>query len=62
MPIQSPPWTDYMVCPVCTKEFAANQRAPITLGCGHSICKNCLTTVPRKQCPYDQVSALMTKN
>lgn len=54
MPVQAPSWTEFLICPICTNEFAANLRAPITLRCGHSICKKCLETI--QQCPYDQVS------
>lgn len=55
MPCQTPSWTEFLICPICTNEFAANLRVPITLRCGHSICKKCLATI--QQCPYDQVSA-----
>jgi hypothetical protein len=54
MPVQAPSWTEFLICPVCTNEFEVNLRAPITLRCGHSICKKCLATI--QQCPYDQVS------
>lgn len=54
MPVQAPSWTEFLICPICTNEFAANLRAPITLRCGHSICKKCLANI--QQCPYDQVS------
>ncbi|XP_026464499.1 roquin-2-like [Ctenocephalides felis] len=54
MPIQAPQWTDFLCCPVCCHEFAANHRAPISLGCGHTICKTCLANLHRKQCPFDQ--------
>lgn len=54
MPVTAPSWTEFLICPICTNEFAANLRAPITLKCGHSICKKCLVTI--QHCPYDQVS------
>ncbi|KAG4070988.1 hypothetical protein HA402_001425 [Bradysia odoriphaga] len=54
MPIQAPNWTEYLSCPVCCHEFAANLRPPISLGCGHTICRTCLATLHRKQCPFDQ--------
>lgn len=57
MPIQAPQWTDYLSCPICTHEFAENLRQPISLGCGHTICKTCLQMCrDRKLCPFDQVS------
>ncbi|XP_053689274.1 roquin-1 [Sabethes cyaneus] len=54
MPIQAPQWTEFLSCPVCCNEFAANLRPPISLGCGHTICRTCLATLHRKQCPFDQ--------
>lgn len=54
MPIQAPQWTEFLSCPICRHEFAANHKPPISLGCGHTICKTCLTTLHRKQCPFDQ--------
>ncbi|XP_055537289.1 roquin-1 [Wyeomyia smithii] len=54
MPIQAPQWTEFLSCPVCFHEFAANLRPPISLGCGHTICRTCLTTLHKKQCPFDQ--------
>lgn len=57
MPVQAPSWTEFLICPICTNEFAANLRAPITLRCGHSICKKCLANI--HQCPYDQVSHIL---
>lgn len=59
MPIQAPQWTEFLSCPVCCNEFAANTRPPISLGCGHTICKSCLATLHRKQCPFDQVSVFL---
>ncbi|CAH0577830.1 unnamed protein product [Chrysodeixis includens] len=54
MPIQAPQWTDYLNCPVCCREFGAPPRSPISLGCGHTLCKHCLKHLHRKQCPFDQ--------
>ncbi|XP_055382632.1 uncharacterized protein LOC129612865 [Condylostylus longicornis] len=54
MPIQAPQWTEFLSCPVCCHEFAAIQRPPISLGCGHTICRTCLATLHNKQCPFDQ--------
>ncbi|XP_070499345.1 homeobox protein 2 isoform X2 [Chironomus tepperi] len=56
MPISAPSWTDFLICPICTHEFEISFRAPITLACGHTICKNCLATLHRKQCPFDQTN------
>ncbi|XP_068627453.1 roquin-1-like [Battus philenor] len=54
MPIQAPQWTDYLNCPVCCREFGPPPRSPISLGCGHTLCKHCLKNLHKKQCPFDQ--------
>ncbi|XP_028032969.1 roquin-1 isoform X2 [Bombyx mandarina] len=54
MPIQAPQWTDYLTCPVCCREFGAPPRSPISLSCGHTLCRHCLIHLHRKQCPFDQ--------
>ncbi|KAK6627781.1 Roquin-1 [Polyplax serrata] len=54
MPIQAPQWTEFLSCPVCCNKFDTENRGPITLGCGHSICRGCLTSLHREQCPFDQ--------
>nr|XP_014098248.2 roquin-2 [Bactrocera oleae] len=56
MPIQAPSWTDFLFCPICCNEFAVNHRLPISLGCGHTICRQCLSTLHNRQCPFDQTS------
>ncbi|XP_049885245.1 roquin-1 [Pectinophora gossypiella] len=59
MPIQAPQWTDYLNCPVCCREFGAPPRSPISLGCGHTLCRHCLKHLHRKQCPFDQTTILV---
>ncbi|GFY39415.1 roquin-1 [Trichonephila inaurata madagascariensis] len=54
MPIQAPQWTDFLSCQICYHGFESNVRSPISLGCGHTICKSCLSKLQRKQCPFDQ--------
>ncbi|XP_065359404.1 roquin-1 isoform X2 [Calliphora vicina] len=54
MPFQAPSWTEFYTCPICENEFSTNQRLPISLGCGHTICRVCLATVYNRQCPFDQ--------
>lgn len=54
MPIQAPQWTEFLLCPVCCKDFDVALHSPISLGCGHTICKTCLSNLHRKQCPFDQ--------
>lgn len=56
MPVQSPQWTEFLSCPICYNEFEVNLRRPISLGCGHTMCKNCLSKLQRKQCPFDQTN------
>lgn len=57
MPIQTPQWTDFLICPICCNEYDFLHN-PISLGCGHTLCKPCLSKLQRKQCPYDQVNIL----
>ncbi|GFS55616.1 roquin-1 [Nephila pilipes] len=54
MPFQAPQWTDFLSCLICYNEFECTIRRPISLGCGHTICKSCLSKLQRKQCPFDQ--------
>ena len=54
MPIQSPQWTDFLSCPICFNEFNDAVRTPISLGCGHTACKQCLMKLHQKKCPFDQ--------
>jgi hypothetical protein len=39
MPIQAPQWTEFLSCPICRHEFDRVQRQPISLACGHTLCK-----------------------
>ncbi|KAK9882382.1 hypothetical protein WA026_020904 [Henosepilachna vigintioctopunctata] len=54
MPIQAPQWTEFLSCPVCCHTFDGALKSPISLGCGHTICKACLSNLHRKQCPFEQ--------
>ncbi|CAG9856052.1 unnamed protein product [Phyllotreta striolata] len=54
MPIQAPQWTEFLSCPVCCNSYDEKLRSPISLGCGHTICRGCLSNLHRKQCPFDQ--------
>ncbi|XP_054717013.1 roquin-1-like [Uloborus diversus] len=54
MPVQAPQWADFLSCPICYNEFECIVRRPISLGCGHTMCKSCLSKLQRKQCPFDQ--------
>lgn len=54
MPISAPQWTEFLTCPVCSRDFTDTQRQPISLGCGHTVCKSCLSSLHRTVCPFDQ--------
>ena len=54
MPIQTPQWTEFLQCPICTNDFDEHSRQPISLGCGHTVCVSCLSKLPKTQCPFDQ--------
>ncbi|XP_023787441.1 roquin-1 isoform X6 [Cyanistes caeruleus] len=56
MPVQAPQWTDFLSCPICTQTFDESIRKPISLGCGHTVCKMCLNKLHRKACPFDQTT------
>uniref|UniRef100_A0A6I8PQF7 RING-type E3 ubiquitin transferase n=1 Tax=Ornithorhynchus anatinus TaxID=9258 RepID=A0A6I8PQF7_ORNAN len=56
MPVQAPQWTDFLSCPICTQTFDETIRKPISLGCGHTVCKMCLNKLHRKACPFDQTA------
>ncbi|XP_028132577.1 roquin-1 isoform X1 [Diabrotica virgifera virgifera] len=56
MPIQAPQWTEFLSCPVCCNSFDEKLRSPISLGCSHTICRVCLSNLPRRQCPFDQTN------
>ncbi|XP_044295026.1 roquin-1 isoform X3 [Varanus komodoensis] len=56
MPVQAPQWTDFLSCPICTQTFDETIRKPISLGCGHTVCKMCLNKLHRKACPFDQTN------
>lgn len=54
MPIQTPQWTEFLQCPICTNDFDGHSRQPISLGCGHTMCVSCLSKLHRTRCPFDQ--------
>ncbi|XP_061093400.1 roquin-1a isoform X2 [Conger conger] len=56
MPVQAPQWTEFLLCPICTQTFEETVRKPISLGCGHTVCKMCLNKLHRKACPFDQTT------
>jgi len=55
---QNQQWTDYLSCTVCEKEFNRTNRCPISLVCGHTVCRSCLGRHKHGQC--NSVSEKMT--
>ncbi|KAG1664757.1 Roquin-2 [Nymphon striatum] len=53
MPVQPPVWSDYLICAVCRNDFDANSKRPISLVCGHTMCRSCLRGLHFKPCPFD---------
>ena len=51
---QPPQWTEYLCCSVCEKDFNRTDRCPISLGCGHTLCRSCLGKLKQPQCHFDQ--------
>ncbi|BFZ20307.1 hypothetical protein BsWGS_23345 [Bradybaena similaris] len=55
MPFQGLPWTEFISCPVCFVLFNERQQRPISLGCGHTVCKSCIKSrLADNRCPFDQ--------
>ncbi len=54
MPFQAPQWTEFLSCPICYNIFNETLHRPISLGCGHTVCKSCLAKLQQKKCPFDQ--------
>lgn len=40
--------TDDLICPKCLKDFNLDNNIPLTLSCGHIICKSCLINLSNK--------------
>ena len=60
MPIQAPQWTEFLSCPVCYNVFSEKLHRPISLACGHTVCKSCLSKLQQSKCPFDQ--SLITRD
>lgn len=54
MHIQAPQWTEFLSCPVCYNVFNEQYCRPISLACGHTVCKTCLLKFQQRKCPFDQ--------
>ncbi|XP_046365919.2 roquin-1-like isoform X1 [Haliotis rufescens] len=60
MPVQGPPWTEFLSCHVCFSMFDERLHRPISMGCGHTVCKTCLIKLQHGKCPFDQ--SAITRN
>ncbi|KAK6195760.1 hypothetical protein SNE40_001118 [Patella caerulea] len=54
MPTQMPQLKEFLSCPLCGKIFNDKDKKPISLGCGHTVCRICLVNLQNMKCPYDQ--------
>ena len=52
--MQAPPWTEFLQCSVCTNRYDLASVVPVSLTCGHTICKRCLGKLKTRACPYDK--------
>ena len=52
--MQAPGWTDFLQCSVCMNQYDCSAVIPVSLSCGHSICKRCLGKLKATMCPYDR--------
>ncbi|XP_074655486.1 uncharacterized protein LOC141909054 [Tubulanus polymorphus] len=56
MPVQIPQWTEYLSCPICFNKYNDLIHVPLTLSCGHTLCKTCLSKLHQNKCPFDQTA------
>lgn len=54
--MQAPSWTDFLQCSVCTNKYDSSHVVPISLSCGHTLCKKCLAKLKTRICPYDKTA------
>lgn len=54
--MQAPSWTEFLQCSVCTNKYDASQVVPVSLSCGHTICRKCLGKLKTRVCPYDKAA------
>ena len=47
-------WSDFHLCDICTVQFNSTNNIPLTLVCGHTFCKKCLSKLKNRQCPHDK--------
>jgi hypothetical protein len=53
-------------CPICWQKFNRNIKIPLTLNCGHVICKNCVKTLSTSSntmvCSLDKITNTIDLN
>lgn len=54
--MQAPNWRDFLQCSVCTNHYNTTTLLPISLSCGHTICKKCLAEFTTRVCPHDKTA------
>lgn len=47
-------WSDFHLCDMCNKQFDSSSHVPLTLVCGHTYCKKCLSKLKNRQCLHDK--------
>lgn len=50
----------FLTCPICYLEFDTVTRIPLSLLCGHTACKECLTKPTSFTCPMDGIKETRT--
>ena len=50
---------DILTCPVCLELFNMQERVPLVLSCGHTLCRSCVQGISaashQVQCPHDRL-------
>ena len=54
MPVPSLRCVDFLSCDVCCNFFDEHVNQPVSLGCGHCLCKFCLSRSESSKCPFDK--------
>ncbi|XP_065916807.1 roquin-2-like isoform X2 [Dysidea avara] len=47
-------WSEFHLCDICMVQFNSSNNVPLTLVCGHTFCKKCLSKLKNRQCPHDK--------
>ena len=47
-------WSDFHLCEMCNKQFDSLSLVPVTLVCGHTYCKKCLSKLKNRHCLHDK--------